>query len=693
MSTTTNVKILTVGSAAGSIRDLFTKIKAIDAKHGKFDLVLCTGDFFGIPKDDGEAYGEDDEVMQLLSEGLEAPLECFIMQGEHPLPQPVIEKFAKTGGQLAKNVFLLHKSGVMTTAHGLRIACLGGIYDANLYSVSESAHGFTSPFFTSVTTEKLLANTLTKSTPAKDTKNVSYGSLAAIRAGSSNSQLVDILLTNTFPTHITAFSSAALPTPIFPPPSLSAEAVSDVVKRIQPRYHIVAGGGSQTPPQFWEREPFVWDGEEARVTRFLSLGAFGGPPPAGKKPRSDVDLHQWFYAFSISPQNATSAPLPRPANATKNPFTDYRGTQGTKRQLPVDDAGENFRWGAVKQSSKRSRVETEPGKPPPGYKCKICESPDHFINDCPDRAKPTEGYICKICNEVRPGHFVRDCPTKHAVGDTGGKKPREGYVCRACGSENHFIQDCPTAAQRPKGHRAPPKEIAPDSCWFCLSNPNLAKHLIVSIGTECYVTLPKGQIIPTQSAADHPKAKIPNVPGGGHILIVPITHYPTYATIPSDLAEPILEETKNYKSALQAFYAKHHSHPVAFEVGRLSAKGGHAHIQVVPVPTSISAEAIADTFTKEGDRLGIDFEFEEPSTRTVSGDRGYFKVDLPDGRRMVHWLKDGVPFSVQFGRQVLVSLLGMPERFDWKECEQSEEDDRRDVQQFKTAFSVFDPSL
>lgn len=32
------------------------------------------------------------------------------------------------------------KSGVMTTANGLRIACLGGIYDANLYSVSESIH-------------------------------------------------------------------------------------------------------------------------------------------------------------------------------------------------------------------------------------------------------------------------------------------------------------------------------------------------------------------------------------------------------------------------------------------------------------------------------------------------------------------------------------------------------------------------
>lgn len=62
---------LTVGSAAGSIRDLFAKIKAIDAKHGKFDLVLCTGDFFGPPKDEDEKYGEDDEIVQLLNEVLQ----------------------------------------------------------------------------------------------------------------------------------------------------------------------------------------------------------------------------------------------------------------------------------------------------------------------------------------------------------------------------------------------------------------------------------------------------------------------------------------------------------------------------------------------------------------------------------------------------------------------------------------------
>jgi hypothetical protein len=65
-----------VGSAAGAIRELFSKVKAIDAKHGKFDLLLCTGDFFGPPKDEGEEYSEDSDVMQLLNGSLDGTSGC-----------------------------------------------------------------------------------------------------------------------------------------------------------------------------------------------------------------------------------------------------------------------------------------------------------------------------------------------------------------------------------------------------------------------------------------------------------------------------------------------------------------------------------------------------------------------------------------------------------------------------------------
>ncbi|KAI0707677.1 nuclear protein [Earliella scabrosa] len=664
-------KVLTVGSAVGSIRELFAKIQSIDAKHGKFDFVLCLGDFFGPPKDAAEAYEEDHEVMELLDGRLEAqrvvfsiaPVECYIMQGEHPLPAPVIEKFAKTGGALSKNVFLLHKSGVLTTAHGVRIACLAGVYDSNVYTTSDSVHGFSSPYFTAQTVEKLLANTMTTSKP----KEQNYTSLASIRSSSAASQLVDILISNAWPSGITHFSAAPLPAPELA--SIGVEPVAEVVRKTKPRYHFAAGGGH--PPKFWEREPYVWDEDKGRVSRFVSLGAFGGEQASGKKPR-------WFYAFSIAPLTAATENQPKPANATLNPFLH----RPPKRPL---EAG-------TQQPGKRSRTDGATDKPPPGYKCKICESSEHFITDCPDREKPKEGYVCRICNES--GHFIRDCPVKNAVGDTGGRKPREGYVCRACGSELHYIQDCPVANQtgNRQGKRAPPKEIAPDECWFCLSNPNLAKHLIVSIGTECYVTLPKGQIIPTHRGSDHPN--VPKVPGGGHVLIVPITHYPTYLSIPPDLAEPILEETEKYKSALRAMYAKHGAAAVCFEVGRMSAKGGHAHVQVVPIPNKLK-NAVEDVFNDEARAQNIAFE-EDPdeALRACAGGRGgYFRVDLPDGRKMVHLIRDHGPFSIQFGRQVLVSILGMADRFDWKACTQSEGEDKEDVQAFKAAFAPFDPSL
>ncbi|KAJ7632977.1 CwfJ C-terminus 1-domain-containing protein-like protein [Roridomyces roridus] len=519
------------------------------------------------------------------------------MQGDNPLSDSVIQKFAKTGGELCKNVFLLisflilqGKSGIITTANGLRIACLGGRWDPEIYYSADAPPGFSSPFFSTHTMERLLANTMSTSTSKQ-----SYKSLADIQSTSSSSQLIDVLLTHAWPAAITNLSSAVLPELA----SIGAPPLDDTIRRTKPRYHFAAGGGK--PPMFWEREPFVWDDEQGRVSRFISLGAFGGEPASGKKQR-------WFYAFSIAPQSAADAPAPRPSNATKNPFTESSVSRPLKRPYESTAEGENYIFGNVRQPQKRTRVaEGDPGKPPPGYKCHRCESSEHFINDCPERIKPPEG-----------------------------------------------------------------------------------KHLIVAIGTECYVTLPKGQIIPTQSAATDHVA----VPGGGHVLIVPITHYPTFSTIPDDLAGPIIEETEKHKAALRAMYAKYHSAIVVFEVGKLGARGGHAHVQAVPVPMTLK-DKVEDVFRAEGRMMGVDFEEDpEAALAACSGGRGsYFRVDLPDGRKLVHLMKDHVPFGIQFGRQVLVSLLKTPERLDWKACALGDDEDRADAEAFKAAFTPFNPTI
>lgn len=141
---------------------------------------------------------------------------------------------------------------------------------------SDIHQGFLSPFFSFHTVERLLANTLTKSTAKQ-----SYKSLADIQSTASSSQLIDILLTNIWPGAIPNFSSAPLSD--LELGSIGASILDDTIRRIKPRYHFAAGGG--IPPKFWEREPYVWDEEEGRVSRFVSLGAFGGEATTGKKHR------------------------------------------------------------------------------------------------------------------------------------------------------------------------------------------------------------------------------------------------------------------------------------------------------------------------------------------------------------------------------------------------------------------------
>jgi hypothetical protein len=165
-----------------------------------------------------------------------------------------------------------------------------------------------------------------------------YTSLTAIATNASSSQFVDILVSNSWPASIATFSSVAMPDPNLPTNS-GAQPVDEIVRKLRPKYHFTASS------HFWEREPFVWDGDGARVTRFVSMGPFGGEPQTGKKQR-------WFYALSISPKTAQ----PRPQNATKNPFTEAVPAHQLKRPVESMESGQNFIFGDVRQPAKRTRT-------------------------------------------------------------------------------------------------------------------------------------------------------------------------------------------------------------------------------------------------------------------------------------------------------------------------------------------------
>ncbi|KAG8968145.1 hypothetical protein FRC03_008498 [Tulasnella sp. 419] len=656
-----SVKVLTVGSALGSFKSLFTKVTAINSKHGPFEFLLCAGDFFGENQ-------EEKELEDLLEGRINVPILTYITQGEIPIPKQVIQKIESNHGELCNNLMFIGKAGVLSTSHGLNIGTFGGHYDHEDYqnATGSDPNLLSDSYFTSASLDKFLSNPL-----LPDVSSASGEMTLESAKRAASAKPLDILLTHEWPSNIT-HNCTALPDPNA---SLWGALPVQRVAQLRPRYHFASSGGK--PPLYWERQPFFW-GEDSRITRFISLGAFGGPEPAdGKKQR-------WFYAFSIAPENSTT-PLPKtkPANATPSPFLSAASKRGLE-----SEQGENFIWGSG--HAKKPRHDGPLTGPPPGYKCKICESSEHFIKDCPQRTEkshvPPEGYVCRKCNQ--PGHYVRECPEANAVGNTGGKKPPPGYVCRACGSEEHFIRDCPSGSAKPsRGPKEPRKEIGPNECWFCLSNPRLTKHLIVSIGSECYLTLPKGQLPPTNPPDTS------QVPGGGHALIIPISHYPTLQSIPKEDSLPIISEIELYKSSLRSFYAQYDHVPVSFEVARLTGKGGHAHIQIIPVPTALEG-MIEEEFQKVGRSEDVDWEAnpDDVLERAQKNNENYLKVDLPDGSRMVHLIKPGKHFNLQFGRVALASLLGLTHRADWKACSQTEAEEKRDAAAFKAAFGQFDAS-
>ncbi|KAG5187527.1 WD40-repeat-containing domain protein, partial [Tribonema minus] len=58
------------------------------------------------------------------------------------------------------------------------------------------------------------------------------------------------------------------------------------------------------------------------------------------------------------------------------------------------------------------------GVPPPGYLCKRCQQPGHYITDCPEPNKPPPDYVCHRCG--KGGHFKADCKEPGATANGGG---------------------------------------------------------------------------------------------------------------------------------------------------------------------------------------------------------------------------------------------------------------------------------
>ncbi len=249
-----------------------------------------------------------------------------------------------------------------------------------------------------------------------------------------------------------------------------------------------------------------------------------------------------------------------------------------------------------------------------------------------------------------------------------------------------------------RGERQPPP--GPGECFFCLSNPNLATHLISSIGDDAYLTIAKGPLT-TSTTYAQVGVKFP-----AHALIIPLTHSPTLALITEEdnAKEKTFAEMTRFKKALQEMIAERSNNKlgaVTYEISK--ANGVHTHWQFIPMPEDTIRKGLVEAaFRVEAENLSYPaFQVRDPGIGQDDGD--FFRVWIwtppsevsSEGstKCLTMPFDDSVRFSLQFGRIVLAKLLQLEKRIQWRDCAQSEEEEKTDIEAFKAAFKDFDFTL
>ncbi|KAM9705525.1 CWF19-like protein 1 [Menidia menidia] len=248
-------------------------------------------------------------------------------------------------------------------------------------------------------------------------------------------------------------------------------------------------------------------------------------------------------------------------------------------------------------------------------------------------------------------------------GGRGRKRPSD-WDGRGGGQRQGGDQRFQGQEKQPRRH---PQPTGP--CWFCLASPQVEKHLVISIGTHCYVALAKGALT------------------ARHVLILPIGHYQSVV----ELSSEVVEEMEKYKSALRSFYKSKGERCIVFE---RNYRSQHLQLQVVPVPLDrCTTEDIKEAFTVQAQEQNMELmEIPQHTDLKQIAPPGtpYFYVELDNGEKLFYRIQKHFP--LQFGREVLASeaVLNIPTRADWKECKMSREEEEESCKQLRGDFQPYD---
>ena len=261
--------------------------------------------------------------------------------------------------------------------------------------------------------------------------------------------------------------------------------------------------------------------------------------------------------------------------------------------------------------------------------------------------------------------------SKNSEGNPNGKKKRQPFEMETASGVKFQRKHFPADSR--------------SDCWFCLASDACEKHLITSVHNECYLAMPKGPIDP------------------GHILIVPVAH-----TGKGALADPMIaDEMDLLKQRLRQHASAVYDKELFVFERAIQTKGGyHTHVQCIPVPRGSGMNLQATLLAMAKAAGG--FELREINSdlglaafaNSSKGDEdlGYFYAEVPTSakeyKRFIYKAdasarRRSVP--LQFGREVLASVLDNPDFAHWKACVLDTEKETELSAAFRKSFESYEP--
>ncbi|CDR37093.1 CYFA0S01e07272g1_1 [Cyberlindnera fabianii] len=256
-----------------------------------------------------------------------------------------------------------------------------------------------------------------------------------------------------------------------------------------------------------------------------------------------------------------------------------------------------------------------------------------------------------------------------------------------------------TIAHPPKKHVK--KVVVPENCFFCLSNPKLEAHMIVSIGEHAYLTIAKGPLTRPTSTMKF----------SGHCIIIPIAHIP--ALLPTEEDEsvvtlPLYNEILRYQISLVKMFNSFQLSTVFFQINRTESV--HFHIQAYPIAEDFlfDFEKVLNKTqninnTKYTRSASLEFErFESTSDEKylgiINSKKDYITFTIFHGgidkqEVFISQLLDDKVVDLQFGRRVMAHLLQTPKRLKWDKCQQGQKVEEHETEMFKASYKDYDFTL